>query len=615
MQKLNHTFAQFLKQTLALLVATALIVTVSTSTLAAQEPTPREKRAVRQLKTNIDRAGKQYKAKKLPASQKYINAAIKQVDTLSSGARTELLELIKPEYERLEVAHKLLTDAGQTLNELKPLPAPAAEMGAVSFKTAVAPILVAKCGNCHVSRNRGDFSSASFEALANSTMIAFGLPQDSRLIELIESGEMPKGNLKIEPAELATLKAWIKQGAKFDGEDPKLNLNEYASAAATPDRNQRRNMKAALPTGNETVSFGLHIAPILIENCGTCHINDNPRGNLNMGTFRTLLAGGDAGSPFVAGKSKDSFLFKRIEAGEMPPNGKLDAKLIGLIGKWIDEGSKFDGGNVRLPTRAVAAKVKADSQSHDELVADRRSLAEKTWTLVMDDVEAISITSKNFTVIGSTTESRLTDVSHNIEKLVPKIADALRSDSTIPFVKGNVTVMVFDRRYDFSEFGKMVEQLDFPKEISGHWGYTTIDAYSTVLMTRNKTPDDVNVSLAQQIAALHTANLAPDVPRWFADGVGYWTAKKLFSRDDAVKSWDIDAKSAAASMIRPDDFIKNNMPADKAALVSYLFVRQLKSDTTRFNKLMQLMRDGGGFADSFGSAFGMQPEQVFGKRK
>ncbi len=610
-------FVQHVNQTLVLLFALLMIVIAptGTSTLNAQEPTAREKKALRLLKTNIDRAGKQYKVEKLDTSQRYINQAIKQVEALSTGASAELLDLIKPEYERLKVAHKLLTDAGQTLDPLKPLPAPPADMGNVSFKSAVAPILVAKCGNCHVTRNRGDFSSASFEALTNSTMIAFGLPQDSRLIEVIESGEMPKGNLKVEPAELATLKAWIQQGAKFDGEDPKLNLSEYASDATTPNRNRRRNMEAALPTGNETVSFGLHIAPILIENCGTCHMNDNPRGNLNMGTFRTLLTGGDAGSPLAPGKSKDSFLFKRIESGEMPPNGKLDAKLIGLIGKWIDEGAKFDGGNVRLPTRTVAAKVKADSQSHDELVADRQALSEKTWTLVMDDVEAISIGSDNFTVVGSTTESRLTDVSHNIEKMVPKISSALRSDSAGPFVKGNVTVMVFDRRYDFSEFGKMVEQLDFPKEVSGYWGYTTIDAYATVLMTRNKNPDDINVSLAQQLAAVHVANLAPDVPRWFADGVGYWTAKKLYSKDETVKSWDVDAKAAAASMIKPDDFIQNKMPADKAALVAYLFVRQLKSDSSRFNKLMKAMRDGGSFSDSFGTAFGMQPEQMFGKMK
>ena len=31
-------------------------------------------------------------------------------------------------------------------------------------------------------------------------------------------------------------------------------------------------------------------------------------------------------------------------------------------------------------------------------------------------------------------------------------------------------------------------------------------------------------------------------------------------------------------MNKPDDFIKNQMPADQAALVSYLFVKTLKSD-------------------------------------
>ena len=47
-----------------------------------------------------------------------------------------------------------------------------------------------------------------------------------------------------------------------------------------------------------------------------------------MTSFRTLLAGGDAGPPLVPGNAAESLLFKQIEAGEMPPTGKLDAKLI-----------------------------------------------------------------------------------------------------------------------------------------------------------------------------------------------------------------------------------------------------------------------------------------------
>ncbi len=590
---------------LLLLVLAGGLITCSMG--YAQEPTPQEKRAVRGIKSNIDRAGKQYVAKKFELSKQYFDEAARELTELSAGARKELIEIIKPEFERLKVAHQLLTEAGLKLENLADLPEPASDdMNAVSFKKDVAPILVAKCGNCHVTRNRGDFSAATFAALENSTMVAFGLPDQSRMIEVIVSGEMPKGGQKIEPKELETLKTWIKQGAKFDGESPTQPLGEFV--AAPPQPNRPRRLEPALPTGTETVSFGLDIAPILIENCGQCHINDNPRGNFNMGTFRNLLAGGDSGAVIEPGKSSASMLFKRIETGEMPPNGKLDSKSIDLIGKWIAEGAKFDGGDAQLETSMVAAVSKAKSQTHEELSAARRDLAARTWELVMAGVEPVTVSSDHFVVTGSTTESRLTDVSQLLEKLVPKVASALRSDSSEPIVKGNVSTFVFDKRYDFNEFGKMVERRDFPKDQTAHWKFTTIDAYAAVLMTRNETADSIKVALAKQLGALHVASLAPDVPRWFADGVGVWTAKKIYSREDEVKDWDLRAETAAAAMQRPDDFINDRMPADEAAMVSYLFVKNLKSDAGRFGKLMAEMRKGMTFASAFRETYGTTPE-------
>ena len=129
------------------------------------------------------------------------------------------------------------------------------DMAVVSFKSEVAPILVAKCGNCHVNRNRGNFSAATFAALSNSTTIAFGLPQDSRLIEVIENGEMPKGGLKVEPNELELLKRWIQLGAKFDGDNPQQPITEFA--ANVPTCVGRDRPQPTKPTGKETVSFGL----------------------------------------------------------------------------------------------------------------------------------------------------------------------------------------------------------------------------------------------------------------------------------------------------------------------------------------------------------------------
>ena len=602
---------------IAFIVTLLLIGLLGLTSTMGQIPTAKQKQSLNRIKTKIDRAGKQFNAKNFRASRDYIDQAIKQLDSLAPEAGPELIELIKPEYRRLTKAHQLLTAAGQKPKELKAFPRPVTEKSQlISFKKSVAPILVAKCGNCHVNRAQGNFSTATFEALEQSTMLAYGLPDDSRLIQVIESGEMPKDGAKIEPEQLKTLQDWVKQGAKFDGEDIRQNLNEFVAAPARPGSNTE-SMVLKTPTGKETVSFGLHVVPILLNNCGRCHINDDPRGNFSMYNFRSLLAGGDGGTTIEPGSSAESQIIKRLRGDGvdvMPPTGKLDDDQIDTIAKWIDEGAAFDGGDPQLATRIVGATAQAKSQTHDELAADRKALAAETWKLVMDDVESNTLPGKNFLVTGSTSESRLADVAILCEKLFAKIASALRADSTQPLIKGNVSVFVFERRYDFNEFGKMVVQRDFPKEVSAHWGFTTIDAFATVLMSRNQTHKDVQADLAYQIAALYTANLAPDIPRWFADGVGLWTAKKILAKEDSMVSLDSRAAAAAASMINLDDFVQNRMPSDQAALVSYLFIKELRSESAAYRKLMKSLADGKSFKQSFELAFGGTPSQLLGQK-
>ena len=74
----------------------------------------------------------------------------------------------------------------------------------------------------------------------------------SRLIEVIEEGDMPRGGLKITDVELAVLKKWIDEGAEYDADDPKgllVDLNPDASVGDLPV------VKPMKSTGTETVSF------------------------------------------------------------------------------------------------------------------------------------------------------------------------------------------------------------------------------------------------------------------------------------------------------------------------------------------------------------------------
>ncbi len=107
-------------------------------------------------------------------------------------------------------------------------PVPAQE---VSFSKDVAPILVARCGNCHVRGRKGDFQMRSFAQLASSGKVSLGDSKSSPLIQMVASGEMPpRGD--IPAAEVETLRKWVDSGAEFDGPDGSVTLTSLAKTAA-----------------------------------------------------------------------------------------------------------------------------------------------------------------------------------------------------------------------------------------------------------------------------------------------------------------------------------------------------------------------------------------------
>jgi hypothetical protein len=124
---------------------------------------------------------------------------------------------------------------------------------AISFTNTIAPILVNRCGRCHISDMAGQVSMASFADLMRGPsagpIVTAGDPQTSRLVEVIESGDMPRGDGQVMPAELDKLKAWIAAGAKFDGGQPTADLVGLSQqdwiSTATPDQIRvRRRVEA-----------------------------------------------------------------------------------------------------------------------------------------------------------------------------------------------------------------------------------------------------------------------------------------------------------------------------------------------------------------------------------
>ena len=619
---------KFLQKSIGITIVICVVMLSWTTPAPAQnsQPLPPEvRKQIRDIDKAILSATRLFKGKKFDDSAKMIADAQTSMVELVESANARTIEVVEGTYKKLAKLHGLLTKKGQTLPPLAALPEPMAALpepmaatgGKVSFVSQVAPILIARCGNCHVNNNKGNFSSASFRNLDNSAMIAYGVADESRLIEVIESGEMPKGNLEVSEVELATLKQWVNQGAEFDGENPNANLASFVSPAA-PMAAAGMNKGSVKPTGDETVSFGLNIAPILLNNCAECHIARNPRGNFDMASFATILRGGDSGKAFVPGKSAVSEIVLRLKGEDrdvMPPSGKLDEKQIAMVEQWIKEGAKFDPEDVRLTLSAVAGKGLANSLNHDELSEMRKQTAAQTWRLALGDVEPSNASTENFLILGTGSSGRLQTIGSNAESIAQRVEKILKTSTGQPFVKGDITLYVVDKRYDFSEFGRMVEKRAFAKSLVSSWQFDSVNAHVALLCGLRDEFSDYEVPLARDIASVHVANWDPSVPRWFADGMGHWVASKMFRRAPVVQQWQQDSDSAMASMKRPDDFLSNRIAADKAALVGYRFVETLQGKSRQFKMLVRKLHKGGNFDSAFYSSFGFTPEEFFKSRK
>ncbi|MBI1903045.1 MAG: hypothetical protein HYS13_18250 [Planctomycetia bacterium] len=114
----------------------------------------------------------------------------------------------------------------------------------VSFVKQVAPLLLKKCSACHgQTQPKGGFQMFSFEALmkpGDSTLASItpGTPDDSELLRLISETDpkewMPKEGDRLADADIALVKRWIEEGAKFDGPDVKATLASIVPTTYDP---------------------------------------------------------------------------------------------------------------------------------------------------------------------------------------------------------------------------------------------------------------------------------------------------------------------------------------------------------------------------------------------
>jgi len=145
---------------------------------------------------------------------------------------------------------------------------------AVSFTNEIAPLLLQKCQACHgPEKSKGGYRLHTFESLiqggeSKEAAITPGQPEKSKLFQLItardDDDRMPQKDDPLPAGQIALIERWIKEGAKFDGPDPKAPLIALIPRPRQPDPPEVYLHPlpvlslAFRPDGNELAAGGYH---------------------------------------------------------------------------------------------------------------------------------------------------------------------------------------------------------------------------------------------------------------------------------------------------------------------------------------------------------------------
>ncbi len=382
-----------------------------------------------------------------------------------------------------------------------------------------------------------------------------------------------------------------------------------ASVWAADKKANQPKLEVMPATGRETVVFSKDIAPVLVDNCFGCHSGQQPRANFQMGRFVDMIRGGQSGNPWVPFQPDDSLLIKKLkgEVGKrMPQPDKRDPlpdATIAKFEKWISEGARFDGPDPKGSVQMLAALTRAKDASSTELASDRMAAAKHMWLLADPTDKPIFKETKNLLIVSNLPEAQLDEIARAAEQHATAISRQFRAPPNQPLVKGGITLFVFPDRYDYSEFGQMVEKRTLPREWRGHWKFNTIDAYAVVVPPGDTAEYSLGGILLQELSAVYIASLPGNAPEWFADAVGRVQAARLDPKAVRVREWN-DRLKQLADGGKLVGLINHSLSPNDYDVAAYGFMRDLMANSAKFFQLVSDLRDGTAFDSAFTSAFG-----------
>ncbi len=578
------------------LVVIALALVTLTSSVVMADLTVEQKGRLDEVQDSLAEIPKLLRSKKVTEAAEVIASAEAAAGELStSGARGKELDALN---RRIASAKRLVAARGKARPATKGKSPPLPPTVTTSFVRAVAPILVQKCSTCHIRESRGGFSVATLPAIlrGSDTGVVFqaGKSEGSRLMELLRQGDMPRSGSPLSDAEQQIIAVWIDEGATFDGPDETTPLARLARPEGYVEPKALTVMPA---TSKDTVGFVADLAAVVVRECIGCHGGPNPAAQLNLTSFESLLRGSRDGPIVVPGKPDESLLVQKLR-GTAPQGARMPLRrdplpdeLINRFANWVTEGARFDDKSPATELDTLLKIRAAEKMSHDELTLARLAQAKKNWELATAAAPPQVLEGDGFVILTNVSPARRDELLRLVARQRQEVARQLKIPSARPWLKGRLTLFVFQKRFDYSEFGKMVEQRDLPAAWRGHWKFDIVDAYACIVDGTADEPIEALVS--EQFAGAYLDSLGT-LPAWYSRGAARVVASRLNPRDPQVKVWDDELADSGGSGWSTD-FLEARTLAGDSQASGYGFAKFLLAKTAKFQGMLSELRKGTAF--------------------
>lgn len=584
----------------------------------AADPTPKE------IRERIDAVAKLIAMGKPDEARASLAAGVEGLRAMQS--KPQLAAGFKLLAGRATAARKALETAGVDVAAIevpgpaepaagpsRPAPAQAPVQAGVSFARQVAPMLVRSCGGCHVTGRRGNFQMSTYQTLMQSGMVQRGAGNASRLVEVILTGDMPRGGGKVSPEDVGMLITWIDRGATCDG-DPTAGLDALARGGAAPPPSPVIPAGPPAPLKPGDIAFSADVAPILVDHCGKCHGDREPENNFAISTLTSLVKGGRTGPAILPGKAEDSLLIKKlrgagIEGQRMPLNAPpLPDATIATIAKWIDQGARIDLLTATDPIEKLIATGKSLRLSNDELAAVRGKAAEKLWDRMIPDEPPVIEQREGLVLVGNLPASRLHELGDTAADLMPAVRrELVGPDGAL--LKGGLVLYAFRNSYDYSSLWQVVMNGERPKGIHGHAGMAGDVVYGAILVpSGDEAGDKTRLLLAEQLAG--ATLVGRGLPAWFCRGAGRAVAMKIAPKAPLVQQWKDDVAGAIGQLGSAQEFLAGHAEPAATAAAAGGFLSSLATPG-KLALVVGLVDTGVAFDEAFTKVFRSTPEQAF----